>query len=190
MESGLAQARTAIARAYALVGDDVAASEALGPFPTLATDIPPYVLLCARIALWRKNTGAARDLAERLAQSKTPAPLNFRMQALLQISLTPDMSNEANAEIEAALPIDPPYQPRRISFHAQVRTELKLGAGRIEEALADLRVADTNGLIDRLWLERCPLFELVRDRPEYIAIQKSTAARAERVIEILDPRRA
>ncbi|MDB5213405.1 MAG: Adenylate cyclase, partial [Myxococcaceae bacterium] len=76
-------------------------------------------------------------------------------------------------------------KPRRVSFHAQIRTELKLGGGRIEEALADLRVADSNGLLDRLWLDRCPLFDLVRDRPEYLAIQKSTTARAERVAEIL-----
>jgi len=74
------------------------------------------------------------------------------------------------------LPLELRFQPRRIAFHAQVRTEAKLGGGRIEAALADLRVADANGLLDILWLDRCALFDKVRDRPEFIAIRKSTAS--------------
>ena len=64
---------------------------------------------------------------------------------------------------------------------------MRLGAGQLEEGLVELRTADDNGLIDRLWLERCPLVERVRDRPEYVAIQRSTTRRTERIIEVLDP---
>ena len=181
----LAQARQAIARGYALVGDYDSAFEAMGSFPTNRGDVAPYVLLRGRIATWTNNPEAARQLAEELARSDAEEIGKLRMQALLGVAITRTLPDAMMRDLEAALPFDRRYQPRRVSFHAQLRTELKLGGGRIEEALADLRVADSHGLLDRLWLEGCPLFDCVRDRPEYIAIKQSTAARAERVLEIL-----
>jgi TolB-like protein/predicted Ser/Thr protein kinase len=185
IDNTLSQTRQAIARAYALLGDYDSAFETLGPFPAHRGDVVPYVLLRGRIATWTNNPESARQLADELARSDAEESGKLRMQALLGVAITHRLPETILRELEAALPFDRRYQPRRVSFHAQLRTELKLGAGLIDDALADLRVADSHGLLDRLWLERCPLFERVRDRPEYIAIQKSTAARAERVLEIL-----
>ncbi|MEA2749658.1 MAG: eukaryotic-like serine/threonine-protein kinase [Myxococcales bacterium] len=185
IDSTLAQARQSIGRGYALLGDYDSAFEALGTFPTNMSDVAPYVLIRGRIAMWRNDRVGAQQLAEELGRSAAASIGKFRMHALLKVTITRQLTDEINREVDAALPIDSRLKPRRVSFHAQIRTELKLGGGRIEEALADLRVADSNGLLDRLWLDRCPLFDLVRDRPEYLAIQKSTTARAERVAEIL-----
>jgi len=190
IDGALAQARHAIGRGYALMGDYDSAFEALGPFPTGEHDIPPYVLMRGRFALWRKDRADAAALTEQLLRSSANEIGKFRMAALLAIARTGTVSDEGVAQIEASLPLEVRYQPRRIAFHAQVRTEVKLGGGRVDEALADLRAADANGLVDVLWLDRCPLFDTVRDRPEFIAIRKSTADRAERVAEILDPKPA
>jgi len=187
IESSMAQARQSIGRAYALVGDYDSAIEALGSFPADLADVAPYVLIRGRIALWRNDRAGARALADELEKANINPDAKFRMNAVLGIALTGELPDAVNASIEATLGFNKNYQPRRLSFHAQVRTELRLGGGRIEEALADLRIADNNGLLDLLWLDRCPLFELVRDRPEYIAIRENTAARVERVLEILAP---
>jgi hypothetical protein len=174
--------------AYALLGDYESALEALGPFPAIATDIPPYVLMRGRIALWRNDREGAAKLTEQLLRSEANEIGKFRMAALLAIVRTGTLTDEAVAQIDASLPLEVRFQPRRIAFHAQVRTEAKLGGGRVEAALADLRVADANGLLDILWLDRCALFDKVRDRPEFIAIRKSTGDRAERVADVLDPK--
>ena len=47
--------------------------------------------------------------------------------------------------------------------------------------------AAPSDLNEHLWLERCPLFELVKDQPEYLAIRHSTTLRTERIIAVLDP---
>ena len=190
IDSTLAQARQSIGRAYALVGDYDSALEAFGPFPTSSSDIPPYVLMRGRIALWRHDREEAAALAAQLLKSDTTELGKFRMAALLKIVRTGKLDDEVNAQVESSLPLDVRFQPRRLAFHAQVRTELKLGGGRIEEGLADLRTADANGLIDILWLDRCPVFDAVRDRPEFETVRKSTAGRADRVVEILDPKPA
>ena len=188
IDSNLAQARQAIGRGYALVGDYDSALEALGPFPTDLTDVFPYVLIRGRMALWRGDRAAAQELSDELAKAVIVPAAKTRMTSLLEIARTGVLTDAVNANVEQSLALDQAFQPRRVSFHAQVRTELKLGGGRIEEGLVDLRVADNNGLLDLLWLDNCPLFDLVRDRPEYIAIRRSTADRAERVLAILDPR--
>jgi serine/threonine-protein kinase len=187
IDSGMAQARQSVGRAYALVGDMDAALEALGPFPREPNEVAPYVLIRGRIALWRRDTAAARELASGLSRFETVDIGKRRFEALLAVTMTGTLPDAVIGDVEASLPLDARYQPRRVSFHAQIRTELKLAGGRIEEALVDLRAADNNGLLDLLWLDQCALFDLVRDRPEYIAIRKSTAERAARVIEILDP---
>jgi serine/threonine-protein kinase len=187
IESGMAQASQTIGRAYALVGDMDAAIEALGPFPRDPSEIAPYVLIRGRIAMWHRDRAAAQALATELEAREVTEIGKARLAALLAITTTGTIPDAAVAELEASLPFDARYHPKRVSFHAQIRTEMKLGGGRIEEALADLRVADNNGLLDLLWLDRCGLFDVVRDRPEYITIRKSTAERAARVIEILDP---
>ena len=188
IDSALAQARHAIGRGYALLGDYDSALEALGPFPTVAADIPPYVLMRGRMALWKNDRESAATMTEQLLRSEANEIGKFRMAALLAIVRTGTVTDEAVAQIDASLPLEVRFQPRRVAFHAQVRTEAKLGGGRIEAALADLRTADANGLLDILWLDRCALFDKVRDRPEFIAIRKSTADRAERVADVLDPK--
>jgi len=96
-------------------------------------------------------------------------------------SLTPQII----ANMQRQLPIDPRFSPRQNAFHAQIRTEVQLAAGEIDRALTDLRHADSNGLLDLLWLDRCPLFDVLRGSPELALIRESTATRVERTARIL-----
>ncbi len=179
-------ARHSIARAQALLGDYDAAFETLGVVMREG-ELTPDVLMRGRFALWRGDRAAALALAEILENSRTGPAIRRRLGTLLYVACKRDAPADLTEHLDASLPIDTHYAPRRLSFHAQIRTELRLGAGQIEEGLRELRVADDNGLIDRLWLDSCPLFELVKDHPEYLAIRHSTTLRADRIIAILDP---
>ncbi|MDB4996109.1 MAG: protein kinase [Myxococcaceae bacterium] len=181
----MVHARQAIARAYALVGDYDAAFETLGSLNM--DELTPDVLIRARIALWRGDRAAAGALIDALVKSNAGPATRQRLAAMLHVAHMRVAPSDLNEHLDATLPIDTHYAPRRLSFHAQIRTEMQLGAGQIDAALRELRSADDNGLVDRLWLERCPLFELVKDHPEYLAIRHSTTLRTERIIAILDP---
>jgi serine/threonine-protein kinase len=86
------------------------------------------------------------------------------------------------------LPVrDTTYSKRRIAFHGQMRCELKLSCGLLEEAIDDLKIANENGLSDLLWIEKCPLLDAIRDRPEFVEVRRKTLTRAARIAEILDP---
>jgi eukaryotic-like serine/threonine-protein kinase len=188
IEPGMSQPRLTMVRAHALLGDLDAARELLGPVPTNRTDFTPYMLTRARVAAWRRDHA---ELDELLALVE-PSDLltDFGKQSILGlvgVAKTGTLGDAVRARVDTGLTLDGRYASRRTSFHAQMRTELKLSGGDMEGALVDLRVGDANGLLDLLWLDRCPLFDPVRGRPELVSVRASVAGRAERVIAILDP---
>jgi serine/threonine protein kinase/tetratricopeptide (TPR) repeat protein len=183
----MVHARQAIARAHALMGDYDSALETLGPLPPGTGDFTPHVLMRGRMAMWRDDRVTARELLAAVESSPVGAVTKQRLDGLLYIAVHGQAPANIYAQLDRGLPLDRKYAPRRLCFHAQMRAEMELASGYLDQALATLRIADDNGLLDLLWLEKCPLFERVRVRPEYVAIHKSTATRAERVREILEP---
>jgi serine/threonine-protein kinase len=187
IDPSMAQARQAIVRTHALLGEYDVANELLGDIPDQASDFLPYILMMARMALWRGETSLAQHLDSALARAKLSARAAQSIGGLLHVVKARSLTPEVREAMEAALPIDKRFSPRRSAFHAQIRAEVKLGAGEVAGAMTDLRQADSNGLLDLLWLDRCPLFDDVRSLPEFVTIRESTAARIERVARVLDP---
>ena len=183
------QARHALARLHALFGDLDLARDVLGPIPTVPHDFSPYILLNARFALWRDDPVAARGLIRVVTESKVAALAYVResVLGLAEVTIKREHAVGVAEKLDVALPFDTRYPPRRLCFHAQLRVEAKLAARDVEGALRDLRFADTNGLLDLMWLEHCPIFDSIRDRPELELARENTALRAERVRRILAP---
>jgi serine/threonine-protein kinase len=182
-------AKHSMVRAHALLGETDLAHELLGPPPEDPNDFAPHMVVRTRMALWRHDIADAEEI-KRIIEA-TPTATAFTKRSVLglaEVTRTGRLSPAIRADLEAGLALDPSFLPRRLAFHAQFRVEVKLGGGDVEGALQDLRVGDANGLIDLLWLDRNPLFDGLRDRPEVVAVRASTAARAERVARILDPR--
>jgi serine/threonine-protein kinase len=88
--------------------------------------------------------------------------------------------------LDRFLPITGKITPRIASFAAVIRTELLAAQGRLDDAVAMLRFGDTNGLVDLLWLENCPLLAELRGRPDVAPILSSVRLRASRVAAMLD----
>ena len=120
-----------------------------------------------------------------MAQTSFSAFTRERLAGLLHVIHERSLTPQIIADMERQLPIDPRFSPRQNAFHAQIRTEVQLAAGEIDRALADLRHADSNGLLDLLWLDRCPLFDGLRGSPELAAVRETTAARVERTARVL-----
>ena len=187
----LAHARHAIARVHALAGDFAAAHEELGPVPSTAGDFVPYILLKGRIALWQDDRNAADALDAAIAAADASGFLTafsrLSLTNIARVARYRARDTQLTAAIDQTLPLGGAYSPRRIAYHAQLRTETKLAIGLESEALLDLRVADSNGLIDVSWLDQCALFDNVRQWSDFQIVRDATATRAERVAQILDP---
>jgi serine/threonine-protein kinase len=177
-----------MARAHALLGDYDSAYDILGPVPENATDFTPYMMLKARFALWRRDAAGAEENARLVDGAIHTSPfVKGSIEGICHLAKTGTLSEYHRDALERGLPFDRRYSPRRLSFHGQMRTEVKLAASDFEGALRDLHVADANGLIDVLWIDRCPLFDPIRQNAELMAIRASTAARADRVLKVLVP---
>jgi serine/threonine-protein kinase len=186
VDPSLAISSHTIARAHSLLGDVDAAREALGPVPVNPIDIVPYLLLRSRLALWRRDR-AELDELHAIAQEATLSGVAKRsVLGLLEVGRTEALGPDLLEGLGTVLSLETRYPPRRLSFHAQMRAEVKLCARDVEGAIADLRVGDANGLLDLLWLDRCPLFDGHRERADFVAIRNATSLRADRVIAILD----
>jgi serine/threonine-protein kinase len=189
IDPGINQARHALGRLHALFGDLDIARDVFGPVPTQSHDFAPYVLLNARFALWRDDPAAARGLVRLITESKV-ATLPLLREAVLgfaEITINRELAAGISDKLDLVLPFDNRYPPRRLAFHAQLRVEAKLGMRDLDGALHDLRVADTNGLLDLMWLDHCLIFDAVRGSQEFATIRENTALRAERVRRILAP---
>lgn len=187
----LAHGRHAIARSYALSGDFAAAHEELGPVPSADGDFVPYVLLKGRFALWQDDRDAGRGFLDAIAHADASGLLTpfsrLSLTNLARVTLTRAPDAQLLAAVDQTLPLGGAFSPRRTAYHAQLRTEMKLAVGLDSAALNDLRVADSNALIDLAWVDECSLFDRVRHTTEFKLVREATAMRALRVAQILDP---
>jgi eukaryotic-like serine/threonine-protein kinase len=185
-DPNMAQAKQSIARTYALHGDYEAANEILGPTPEHPGDFAPYYLMKGRIALWRRDLSIAQELETAMGRPGLSPFSRLTLARLHSFLRAHELTPEVRTAMEEALPIDKRYAQRRSAFHGQIRIEVKLRAGDIADAMTDLRHTDSNGLLDLVWLDRCPVFDEVRSLPEFIAVRESTEARVARVARVLD----
>ena len=74
---------------------------------------------------------------------------------------------------------------RRILSGLQTRCEVACFAGDVDYALQTLTTADQLGLIDLLWLDRCPLLDPIRDDSEFATVRESVNVRCQLLCETL-----
>jgi eukaryotic-like serine/threonine-protein kinase len=184
----LIQARQQIARIRAILGDSAGMLEALGPVPLHPGDIAPWFVIQARDLIWRRDAAGAARLKERLKSVALPQTAQFAIEHMLMVPLGNTAALNDRAFVDRMLPVDASSSPRRSSFSAQMRAELFAFVQKNDAVLEALRTADGNGLIDIVWLKRCPLFDPLRSLPEFITIYDRVASRAQRVASTLDSR--
>ena len=180
-------AKHTLARVHALLGDYDAFVELLGRVPAHPHEQIGFFLTIGRVACWQPDRAIRDDFVSRLRAEGAPEAQRA-VSALVSIVTTSAITAEDMVAMDRALPVaNTSYSRRRVAFHGQVRCELMLSCGMIEQGIAELKLATENGLNDLLWLDRCPVLDRIRSRPELVEVRRQVEARAKRVAEILDP---
>jgi serine/threonine-protein kinase len=167
------------ARIVALVGDwegaeaRLAAVQATGP----RNIVQMAILVRSRLAMWRRGKSAIFETPD-LRSSSGLVSVEHVIAMVTEIKTTGDMSIDRwRATMKA---IDDPHVPLRGQMVArQGLIEMAAVTGHVADSLAAIRRIADDGLLDRLWLRRCPALAALRDMPEFVAALAVVDARAD-----------
>lgn len=190
-EPNFREARNTLARLHALQREWDKVDIALGPEPADATQRIPFLLMEARLLMWRQDRTAQARAAERMGELEE-LELRHRVRQMLDLLLGVAVRRALVPDDQMRLadnfPTGTTTNQRRASFNAQIRAEVLAAAGpsHAELALEAITEADANGLLDLMWLENCPLLEPLHPSPTYEGARRRTGIRATRVRDALD----
>jgi len=186
LEPRSAEARHTLARAYALRGDDEACVATLGPVPTEPGERVPHLLVASRLAMWSRDPKRIAELGPAVAALDFDVKAKVVAAGLLRLGANGGLTDHERDYLARAFPSDSNTGQRLAAFHAQLRAEIFLVCGEIDDAIGAIRDADANGLVDLMWLDHCPLLASIREHRDLLPIRRSTTLRASRVRDVLD----
>ncbi|HTJ82408.1 MAG TPA: serine/threonine-protein kinase [Polyangiaceae bacterium] len=172
-----------LARAYALAGQwDRADDYVQRSLKTGSNDERIGMLIVAvRFAMWRRDEAAVRSIRDQLA-AMDPTTTGFgTTPVFIAKSLTELIDHRRSPEPDQITLVagTTPGNARRVLFFLQIGAEGAAFLGDRDKTLARLEVADRADLHDWTWLERCPLFDDLREDARYRAVEARVRARAE-----------
>jgi serine/threonine-protein kinase len=136
--------------------------------------------LRARLAMWRGDTAWAKAAQQELAKADFAlAPTIVAICEVIQARAVPSML----VEMVDAMGRVTGRVRRRPIFFRQLRAEVSAYVGDPEGAIGALEDAGALGLIDLVWLDRCPLFDPLRADPRIVQVRADVADRAALVLE-------
>jgi serine/threonine-protein kinase len=134
-----------------------------------------YWTLRGRLVLWPRDSALAEaHLSQVPEEPEMRYPLALRHIARTR-TMPPDAPELERAERTGGI--------RRQTLFFQLSAELTAYTGRHEDAVAAVTSAVELGLIDRLWLERCPLLDGVRADRRYPALHEDVRRRTDAILE-------
>jgi serine/threonine-protein kinase len=169
-------------RVHALVGNWDKVHEALAHVEMDARHTL-LVFLAARLATWTRDAEWAKRILAGL--EGRDFPLKPQVLTICRFVLEGEASPEIHLAIDAWGKITGRAK-RRPAFMRQLAAEMSAVIGDVDGTLRALESADSLDLIDILWLDRCPLFAIVRDDARFQSIRARVAERAQRVLAALD----
>ena len=137
-------------------------------------------VLRARFAAWR---GRANDMLESVARfaprmgEGASRISDFMSQLARTGNVPPDAWQRFLGQFSGA---DQPQRQQLMGL--QLLSEGALMFDRYEVALDTLSIAASRGLMDRVWLDHCPLFLKIAKQPRYLDLRVQVAQRAQRVL--------
>jgi eukaryotic-like serine/threonine-protein kinase len=136
-----------------------------------------FWVLHSRYDLWRGRRFEDAAYGAEIARNEGPLALASRLvYALHEHGRLPDGAPDLLAVADAV-----PGLRGRLYLY-QITAEIHGFLGEIEPAITAVEKAARQGLLDRLWLERCPLLDRVRDHPRYPAAHAEVARRTEAIL--------
>jgi serine/threonine protein kinase/tetratricopeptide (TPR) repeat protein len=173
--------RFEIARASALLGNWAEVDRLMDRPSDDPSDRVARFLFRARLCLWRGETHPELAdppvLGPEMGALRDPA-------ALIELFKTRELTEAYREILDAAAARGEPGSRRRTLFF-QVNAEVYAYVFEIDQSLTSIAEAIKSGLIDLLWLDRCPVLEPVRKDARFAALRAPVAARAEQILAAL-----
>ncbi|MBX3229489.1 MAG: protein kinase [Labilithrix sp.] len=180
--------RYQVARIHSILGDRAMMKQELGPMPSHPGDLAMWFILLARDCMWYRDAQLAAEMRKAVASANIPATARLGIEQMLGIPLGGSRDYLERKNLDRILPVDASRTPRRASFNAQLRAETFGAIDDVAGMFESLRYADGNSLVDVVWLDRCPLFDVIRREPEFVTLRERVGVRARRVLVALDAR--
>jgi eukaryotic-like serine/threonine-protein kinase len=134
-----------------------------------------------RIASWRGDRAA--EIAATAELARLEGRLSFERELAIYDQTRPWPARRTAAL--AGLTARRLGSARRRTYFAQLAAEAAGRSGDTETCLRMLLRANSEGLFDLHWLDRCPILASVRAEPRYAVIRTDVAARAEAIHDAL-----
>ncbi len=132
-----------------------------------------YWTLRGRMAMWRRQGELAEDYFAQIPDGDgTLRVARLLMDIVRAGRIPPD-----------ALDVEGERGARRAAFMCQLRAEVSGYIGDRDQTFVSLQRAVDVGLIDRIWLERCPLLDEARGDPRFAAIHAEVVARTQTILD-------
>jgi serine/threonine-protein kinase len=138
----------------------------------------------ARLAAWRGDHDTMMDAATRFAP-RMGDQANRIVRFMAEATRGDAISDDEWGKLTRAFGDDDDRPVRQQLMGLQLLIEVALVRDRPERALATLALAARTGLMDIVWLDRCPLFGRVTEHPSYPPLRAEVGRRAERVLAAL-----
>jgi serine/threonine-protein kinase len=185
LEPSNQRARGDAVRLHAILGNWQAVDELLDKAALGPGGEGVVFVLCARLALWKRD----RELVRRIQERVAPLEFAFKVPVLELTSLAmTGVVSPALIDLATLWGKVTGRATRRPIFFRQLAAEVGAFAARELDALDAIESADQLGLIDRVWIDGCPLFAPLRGSPRFEVARRSISARADAVLRALEGR--
>jgi eukaryotic-like serine/threonine-protein kinase len=174
LDPGLTGGMVSAARWHALAGDAeraVAILQALRA--TVGTGIARAVAEL-RIGVWTGDGDAVRRALAELPTERIPELSRMALYGRVALGL----ASVEDVELASDSLVNNASNPRFATLCCQISAESLAFAGELDRALVYLLRAEQFALVDVDWLERCPLLEALRGRPEFVELTERVRRRA------------
>ncbi|MFT3769458.1 MAG: protein kinase [Minicystis sp.] len=132
----------------------------------------------ARLALWRRQQDVAeaylREMGDNINGMLIP-------QMILELAKGRRMPPQIADELDS-IGTGRTGGLRRRAFFLQMRAEIFGFLGDVDRTLQSIELALAVGLIDRLWVERCPLFDGIRGDMRYAPLHAELVRRTDAIV--------
>ena len=132
----------------------------------------------SRLTLWRGD----RELVERYLRSAGGSSPTTQVIAASMLSVVTGKERVFDVPVLNLL-AGRGLGARHVIFFRQMAAELASSGGQLEDATQMVTEAVDAGLLDVVWMDRCPLLEPLRRDPAFAPLRATVAARAARVLE-------
>jgi eukaryotic-like serine/threonine-protein kinase len=172
-------------RARALMGDWSAYEAALEDAGPVTAQSNMRFFLLVRLSMWRRDRSVGATLKNLMKGRELT--IQEQLAGMIEILETGQLPTQTMAVIDSWGRIAGRSR-RRPMFFRQLAAEVHAYVGERGKTLQAVKDADTFGLIDVTWTDRCPLFEPFRDDPIFAAARDNIAGRAKDVLDLLEGR--